>query len=154
MQVGPDCTWVKSRIFTPSSALPACPHGFDDGRGRLLLTAAFAATPHAVSCWYQPTATTAAGPNLSGAMRGLADAFGQPGRGHAVDTVSRARSSGSELIDTASRSGWTVASWLVTNARAYGITRVSYRGYRWTAGLGETSWQADPAAGGTGIVAS
>lgn len=118
------------------------------------LTAAFAATPHAVSCWYQPAATTASGPNLGGAMRGLADAFGQPGRGHAVDTVSRARSSGSALIDTTSRSGWTVANWLVTNARSYGITQVSYRGYRWTAGLGETSWQADPAAGGTGIVAS
>ena len=24
----PDCTCVKSRIFTPSSALPACPYGF------------------------------------------------------------------------------------------------------------------------------
>ena len=43
MQVGPDCTWVKSRIFTPSSALPAAPHGFADGRGRPLLAAAFAA---------------------------------------------------------------------------------------------------------------
>jgi hypothetical protein len=28
---------------TPSSALPACPHGFDDGRGRPLPAAAFAA---------------------------------------------------------------------------------------------------------------
>ncbi len=28
MQVGPDCTWVKSRMRTPSSALPASPHGF------------------------------------------------------------------------------------------------------------------------------
>ena len=36
VQVGPDCTWVKSRILTPSSALPAWPHGFDDGRGRPL----------------------------------------------------------------------------------------------------------------------
>src|SRR6202140_3674785 len=31
VQVGPDCTWVKSRIRTPSSALPACPQGFDEG---------------------------------------------------------------------------------------------------------------------------
>src|ERR1700682_4606194 len=38
VQVGPDCTWVKSRIFTPSSALPAWPQGFVDGRGRPLLT--------------------------------------------------------------------------------------------------------------------
>src|ERR1700675_3247357 len=48
VQVGPDCTWVKSRIFTPSSALPAWPHGFDDGRGTplpecALLPCAFAA---------------------------------------------------------------------------------------------------------------
>src|SRR5215470_4540165 len=34
VQVGPDCTCVKSRMRTPSSALPACPQGFDDGRGR------------------------------------------------------------------------------------------------------------------------
>jgi hypothetical protein len=38
--VGPDCTCVKSRMRTPSSALPACPHGFVVGRGRLLLASA------------------------------------------------------------------------------------------------------------------
>jgi hypothetical protein len=32
VQVGPDCTWVKSRILTPSSALPASPHGLLLGR--------------------------------------------------------------------------------------------------------------------------
>src|SRR5260370_42237276 len=31
LQVGPDCTCVKSRIFTPSSALPSLPHGFLEG---------------------------------------------------------------------------------------------------------------------------
>src|SRR5476651_1046567 len=31
VQVGPDWTWVKSRIFTPSSALPSLPHGFLEG---------------------------------------------------------------------------------------------------------------------------
>src|SRR5215469_5089667 len=36
VQVGPDCTCVKSRIFTPSSALPARPHGLLLGRGRPL----------------------------------------------------------------------------------------------------------------------
>jgi hypothetical protein len=34
---------VKSRIFTPSSALPAWPHGLLDGRGKPLATAFFAA---------------------------------------------------------------------------------------------------------------
>jgi hypothetical protein len=118
------------------------------------LTADFTAKPHAVTCWYQPAAKTASGPNFAGAMRGLDDAFGKPGEGGALKTASRVRSSDSELIIAKSGSGWTAANWLVTNANTYGITQVSYGGYRWTAGLGETSWQADPAAGGTGIVAS
>src|SRR5271154_516401 len=41
VQVGPDCTWVKSRMRTPSSARPACPHGFDDGRGAPFFAAPF-----------------------------------------------------------------------------------------------------------------
>src|SRR3954447_19775630 len=36
VQVGPDWTWVKSRIFTPSSALPSLPHGLLDTLGRSL----------------------------------------------------------------------------------------------------------------------
>src|SRR5215472_6988653 len=44
VQVGPDCTWVKSRIFTPSSALPARPHGFVLGRGCPLVFALDLAT--------------------------------------------------------------------------------------------------------------
>src|SRR5436190_19157333 len=41
VQVGPDCTWVKSRIFTPSSALPAWPYGLVLGFGKPFGTAAF-----------------------------------------------------------------------------------------------------------------
>src|SRR5687767_8445305 len=36
VQVGPDWTWVKSRIFMPSSALPSLPQGLDDTLGRPL----------------------------------------------------------------------------------------------------------------------
>src|ERR1700745_3096780 len=43
VQVGPDCTCVKSRMRTPSSALPAWPQGAGDGRGKPLLFADFAA---------------------------------------------------------------------------------------------------------------
>ena len=118
------------------------------------LTADFTARPHAVTCWYQPAAKAASGPNFTGAMKGLDDAFGHPGGNGALKTATRVRSSDSELIAARAGSGWTVASWLVTNASTYGITRVSYGGYRWTAGLGETSWQAAPAASHTGIVAS
>src|SRR5260221_3226414 len=34
VQVGPDCTWVKSRMRTPSSARPAFPHGLVEGLGK------------------------------------------------------------------------------------------------------------------------
>src|SRR5712691_3172117 len=34
VQVGPAWTWLRSRMRTPSSALPAAPHGFVEGRGR------------------------------------------------------------------------------------------------------------------------
>src|SRR5690348_476469 len=43
VQVGPDCTCVKSRMRTPCSALPSMPNGFGDGLGRPL-PFAFAAT--------------------------------------------------------------------------------------------------------------
>ena len=36
VQVGPDWTCVKSRIFTPSSALPSLPQGLDETLGRPL----------------------------------------------------------------------------------------------------------------------
>src|SRR3974390_1726519 len=35
VQVGPDCTCVKSSTRTPSSALPASPHGLVEGLGQL-----------------------------------------------------------------------------------------------------------------------
>src|SRR5215831_1288301 len=41
VQVGPDCTCVKSRMRTPVSALPASPQGLLDGRGRWPLPFAF-----------------------------------------------------------------------------------------------------------------
>src|SRR6202165_2227478 len=40
VQVGPACTWLRSRMRTPSSALPAAPPGFVGGRGRPLADAA------------------------------------------------------------------------------------------------------------------
>src|SRR6185312_7696687 len=36
VQVGPDCTCVKSRMRTPWSALPSMPNALFDGLGRLL----------------------------------------------------------------------------------------------------------------------
>jgi hypothetical protein len=124
-----------------------------------LLTADFIAAPHAVTCWYNP-ATQAADQgvspklNLHGALTELSDAFGKPGADRVVRKVSTVRSGESAVVTPASRSGWAVANWLVANASSYGITQVSYAGYAWTAGLGETSWQVDAGAPTGGIVAS
>jgi len=119
----------------------------------------FTAAPHAVTCWYDP-ATQAASQgvstrlNLKGAIRGLTDAFGRPGAGGAVRTVATAGSGESQVLKVTTRSGWAVAGWLVANASSYGITRVRYGGYQWTAGLTETTWQTRPGGTAGGIVAS
>jgi hypothetical protein len=123
------------------------------------LAAAYTTTPHAVTCWYNPATQAAdqgvsAKLNLTGAVKGLEDAFGKPGKGQPVTRISRAGSGESATFRTSAKGGWAVANWLVSNASSYGITRVGYAGYQWTAGLTETSWQANSAATAGGIVAS
>jgi hypothetical protein len=123
------------------------------------LAADFTAVPHAVTCWYDP-ATQASNLgvspklNLKAASGGLADAFGAPGSSGTVQSAATARSGESASFDVAAGGGWPVANWLVANAGDYGITQVSYDGYQWTAGLTETSWQADPGAAARSILAS
>ncbi len=117
------------------------------------------AAPHAVTCWYDPASQAAsegvsAKLNLRAALNGFADAFGRPSADGAVTSVSVARSGGSATISAARGDGWTAANWLVANASSYGITQVSYGGYQWTAGLNETSWQAESGPAGARIVAS
>jgi hypothetical protein len=124
------------------------------------LAAYYTTKPHAVTCWYDPVTQAASQgasskQNLPAAVKGLTETFGTPGGGGGLSSVSRTRSGGTESLHaTASRSGWAVANWLVTNASLYGITRVRYHGFQWKAGLTETSWQADPAGAPGGIVAS
>jgi hypothetical protein len=124
------------------------------------LASYYIARPHAVTCWYTPADQAAsqgvsAKQNLSAATKKLTETFGKPGGNGALTRVSRTRSSGEEALRvTTDRDGWAVANWLVTNASSYGITQVSYAGYRWKATLTETSWQADPGAAAGGIVAS
>ena len=84
----------------------------------------------------------------------LEDAFGRPGKGRVVRGVATGRSVESGTFAVTAAGGWAVANWLVTNATSYGITQVRYKGYHWTAGLTETSWQADPGGAGGSIVAS
>jgi hypothetical protein len=121
------------------------------------LAAYFTATPHAVTCWYNPVTQASnlgisANLNLKAADSDLTDAFGQPGAGQAVQAIRTSGTSGTFKV--AAASGWAVANWLVANAGNYGITQVRYSGYQWTAGLTETSWQTDSTAGAGSIVAS
>jgi hypothetical protein len=124
-----------------------------------LLAADFTAASHAVTCWYDP-ATQAANNgvstrlNMRGAIRALEDAFGRPGEGRVVRGAATGRSGESATFAVTAAGGWPVANWLVTNASSYGITKVRYKGFQWTAGLTETSWQADPGGVAGSIVAS
>jgi len=128
-----------------------------------LLAADFTARPHAVTCWYSPSAQAAdenvsTRLNLTGALKGLSDAVGPTGPGEVVTKVTRSASSPSHgasvVLRAAGGQGWTVANWLVAHASSYGITRVGYAGYQWKAGLSETSWQSGPSTAAGGIVAS
>ena len=117
------------------------------------------AAPHAITCWYDPASQAAsegvsAKLNLRGALSGFADAFGRPNADGAVTSVRMASSGDSAVISAARGDGWTAADWLVANASSYGITQVSYGGYQWTAGLNETSWQAESGPASGRIVAS
>jgi hypothetical protein len=124
-----------------------------------LLAADFTAAPHAITCWYDP-ATQASDNgvstrlNLKGAIRGLEGAFGRPKADGVVRAVATTRSEGSGTFHVTAADRWSVANWLVANASSYGITQVRFGGYRWTAGLTETSWQADPGGVAGSIVAS
>jgi hypothetical protein len=123
------------------------------------LAADFTAKSHEVTCWYTP-ATQAASEgvsaklNLGSALHQLRDVFGQPRADGPVTAVHRAHSGGSAVITATRGDGWAVANWLVSNASSYGITQVSYGGYRWTAGLFETTWQAVSGPVRAGIVTS
>jgi hypothetical protein len=129
------------------------------GQTGAAMTSAYLTGPHAVTCWYDPVAQAASQDvstklNLSGALKGLGDTFGQPGEDGPVTKVSTARSGDSVEVSPAKGGGWAVANWVVANASNYGITKVSYDGYQWSAQLTETSWQSDPGAPAGGIVAS
>lgn len=123
------------------------------------LAADFTTTPAAVTCWYDPSTQAAqegVSPklDLSGALKGLEGTFGTPRADGVVTGVTTGRSGDSDIFDTTKAGGWAVANWLVTNASSYGITRVSYDGYQWTASLTETSWQSVSGSSAGSIVAS
>ena len=101
---------------------------------------------HAVWCWPGP------GPqprqNIAAAGTGLAAAFGAAAHGRPVTsfTVSRSAKTAAAAVQVQPADGWTVASWLVTHAAAYGLTDVRYDGYQWTAAAGSGGWRQETGA--------
>jgi hypothetical protein len=108
------------------------------------LTKAFTgASPRAVWCWYTP------GPqpkkDLAAAGKALAATFGAPGEDSPVIRFATYRSAKSPAAAMRVQQGlaWTVASWLVTHAQAYGISDVRYDGYEWSTANGSQGWRPD-----------
>ena len=103
-------------------------------------------SPHGVSCWYTPAGQA----NLTGAERRMAQTFGPQGR-KAVVVADHHGPFGSErtreaaaVLHVQRTAAWTVASWLVAHAQAYGLSEVRYAGYAWKAANGSMGWQRDP----------
>jgi hypothetical protein len=117
------------------------------------LATSYVTTPHAVTCWYAPPAKVKA--SLAAAATGLVGVFGPTGAandGAVLQAVSNSRSA--LEVQVRPQNGWTVANWLMSNASTYGLTKVSYDGWEWSASLTETSWQATPTGSTGSILAS
>jgi hypothetical protein len=95
---------------------------------RTLARAFTGEVPAGIACHFEPPASPA--PPISG-VELRAQAVRELGPG------------GLARAQVATRA-WVTASWLVAQARTYGLTRISMRGQSWTASRG--SWQADTEA--------
>ena len=89
--------------------------------------------PHAVWCWYGGTISGRS--RLRAAEAELRRTFGPLRLSHIGDPAVQVRARNAV-------SGWAVAAWLVTNASAYRLKRVTYQGYQWTAAHGRKGWTA------------
>jgi hypothetical protein len=100
--------------------------------------------PHAVWCWFPASSTRSLA--VGTIRQQLLRTFG--GRTlHLVSGHPAAASDPGQAVRLRHRAaGWTVASWLVTHAPAYGISSVRYAGYQWTQTAGSRGWTRDPSA--------
>ena len=114
------------------------------------LASAYIATPHAVTCWYTPSRTRH--PQVASVETRMAEVFGPAGQEGVLSRVTTGRSG--IIVMVGAGKGWTVANWLMSHASMYGLTKVSYDGWTWSASLTESSWQADPGARAGSILAS
>ena len=114
------------------------------------LATSYVAIPHAVTCWYTPSST--GHPQVASVETRMPEIFGPAGQGGALTRVTTGRSG--IIVTVGADKGWTVANWLMSYASMYGLTKVSYDGWTWSASLSESSWQADPGARAGSILAS
>jgi len=104
--------------------------------------------PHAVWCWF--AAGGSHSPHVAAVRQQLVRTFGPLDvrlHGGRQTTVAAASADPAAEVRVRHRAaGWTVASWLVTHARAYGISHVRYAGYQWSEAVGRRGWTRDPSA--------
>jgi hypothetical protein len=72
-------------------------------------------------------------------------------------TTARSAKKNVAVLHVQPAAGWTVASWLVAHAQAYGLSQLRYAGFSWKAANGTMGWQRESnptsSSGKTGIVA-
>jgi len=104
--------------------------------------------PHAVWCWFAPGSSHS--PHVTTVRHQLVRTFGPLDvrlSGEHQTTVAAASSDPAAEVRVRHRAaGWAVASWLVTHARVYGISHVSYAGYQWSKTAGRQGWTPDHSA--------
>lgn len=86
----------------------------------------------AVRCWYPPDQEKKVS-QASAAVKKLIQATG----GHA---------SGTAVPVTTARTGWAVASWMVSNAKGYGLREIRFAGRHWKSSAGHDGWTNDGSA--------
>jgi hypothetical protein len=102
---------------------------------RVLAAAYTGRVPGAVRCWYPPDKRQAA-PDPERALDHLRTALSLLSGSGAVEPRK-------EIAVPDTRSGWTMAAWMVANARRYGLAEVRYAGRRWRASSGHDGWTVD-----------
>ncbi|GAB3658713.1 hypothetical protein GCM10027589_19410 [Actinocorallia lasiicapitis] len=108
-----------------------------EGMALLLAEGFSGAEPAGVTCWFG--ADSAPGPaEAAKAVRELRRSFG---------SRMTASDGGIQLPGAASEAdGWSVASWAVAHAHAYGLTEVRHAGRKWTPEDGHDGWSDDTSA--------
>lgn len=107
---------------------------------RVLAAAYTGRVPGAVRCWFPPDKRQPA-PGPRRAVDHLRTALSLLSAAEAGPRQRTERSTNIAVPNA--RSGWTMASWMVANARRYGLAEVRYAGRRWRASSGHDGWIAD-----------